>query len=237
MIISNRLNEYIELLSGENSPYTEKIRQEALRDGVPIIKRSSEAFLKALLAVRDFRRILEVGTAVGYSTLVMAEAGSARITTIEKFPSRITEAKRNFANSIYRDRIVLLEGEASEHLQALAESGQSFDFILMDAAKAQYIKWLPLIKSLMEEGAVLFSDNILQEGSIIESRFVIERRDRTIHQRLREYLHSLSHDAELRTGILPTGDGVAFSVLRRKHEEENRTFDTCRQLGGIENSR
>ena len=146
----------------------------------------------------------------------MAEAcdGQAELLTVESYPPRIEAATRNFARSPYRDRITLVPGDAGALLRRLVEEGQHFDFILMDAAKAQYIVWLPDILRLMSPGSVLVSDNILQDGSIIESRYQVERRDRTIHTRMREYLFRLKHEEALESAILPVGDGVSISVRK-----------------------
>ena len=102
-----------------------------------------------------------------------------------------------------------MEGDADQILPSL--KGQSFDLVFMDAAKGQYLTWLPMILDLMAPGALLISDNVLQDGDIVESRFAVERRNRTIHSRMRQYLYELKHRKELETAIIPIGDGVALS--------------------------
>ena len=219
MIVNERIDEYIELLSKENSEYIERIREEALATDVPIIKRSSEAFMKSLLKIKRYTNILELGTAVAYSTLIIAENSEAKITTVEKFEPRIKIAKENIKFSKFKDRIELICEDVDIVLKNLVSQNKKYDFIFMDAAKAQYIKWLPDIKLLLEDEGVLFSDNILQEGSIIESKFAIDRRDRTIHKRLREYLRALTSDKNLTTSIIPIGDGVALSIYNGRINE------------------
>lgn len=219
MIVNERIDEYIELLSKENSEYIERIREEALATDVPIIKRSSEAFMKSLLKIKRYTNILELGTAVAYSTLIIAENSEAKITTVEKFEPRIKIAKENIKFSKFKDRIELICEDVDIVLKNLVIQNKKYDFIFMDAAKAQYIKWLPDIKLLLEDEGVLFSDNILQEGSIIESKFAIDRRDRTIHKRLREYLRALTSDKNLMTSIIPIGDGVALSIYNGRINE------------------
>lgn len=219
MIVNERIDEYIELLSKENSEYIERIREEALATDVPIIKRSSEAFMKSLLKIKRYTNILELGTAVAYSTLIIAENSEAKITTVEKFEPRIKIAKENIKFSKFKDRIELICEDVDIVLKNLVIQNKKYDFIFMDAAKAQYIKWLPDIKLLLEDEGVLFSDNILQEGSIIESKFAIDRRDRTIHKRLREYLRALTSDKNLTTSIIPIGDGVALSIYNGRINE------------------
>jgi predicted O-methyltransferase YrrM len=131
------------------------------------------------------------------------------ITTIEKYEKRIPVARDNFKKAGKEDRITLLEGDAADILKNL--EGQ-YDIIFMDAAKGQYINFLPDIIRLMPAGGLLISDNVLQDGDIIESRFAVTRRNRTIHARMREYIYELKHNPSLETCILPVGDGVTLST-------------------------
>lgn len=209
---------YINSLDIGNTPLLNKIEEEALETCVPIIRKEMQSFLKVLLAMGRPRRILEVGTAIGFSALFMSEyAGDqAEITTIEKYEKRIPIARENFKRAGKEDRITLLEGDAFELLPTLEGP---YDFIFMDAAKGQYIHFLPDILRLLSDGGVLISDNVLQEGRIIDSRFAVERRDRTIHSRMREYLYELKHHPQLVTSILPLGDGVTMSVKKESKDE------------------
>ena len=164
-------------------------------------------------------RILEVGTAVGFSALLMSEYApeGCEIITIEKYEKRIPIARENFRRAGKEQQITLLEGDASEVLKDL---DQSFDFIFMDAAKGQYIHFMPEVLRLLADGGTLVSDNVMQDGDIIESRFAVERRNRTIHARMREYLYELKHKEGVVTSILPLGDGVAVSTKRGQLKEE-----------------
>lgn len=213
MMEENRITEYINSLDSGHGLLCDRIAREAREAFVPIIRKETAAFLKTVVAATKPMRILEVGTAVGYSALLMAQVmqEGAHITTIEKYEPRIPLARAHFKEAGMEERITLIEGDAGEILSGFRET---FDFIFMDAAKGQYIHWLPQILKLMEPGGVLFSDNVLQDGNIIESRFAVERRDRTIHSRMREYLFTLKHMEELETSIIPIGDGVALSVRR-----------------------
>lgn len=219
MITNERVNEYIEILSGENSKYLEEIRDFALLNSVPIIKRNSESFMKTILKVREIKHILELGTAIAYSTLLMAENCKAKIDTIENYPKRIELAKINLKNSPYKNRINLIEGDITEVLKKLLAENKKYDFIFLDAAKAQYVNWLDDIKLLLNEKGILFTDNVLQNADIAESRYAIDKRDKTIHKRLRQYLNMISKDADLQTSILPVGDGIALSVFSRRFNE------------------
>ena len=191
----------------------EEIEQEALDTFVPIIRKETQSFLKVLLMMKKPLRVLEVGTAIGFSAILMSEyiPEQGHITTIEKYEKRIPIAKENFRRAGKEDQITLIEGDALEVMKSL---NGSYDFIFMDAAKGQYIHYMPEAIRLLEPGGVLVSDNVLQDGDIIESRYAVERRNRTIHSRMREYLYELKHKEELQTSILPLGDGVALSVKK-----------------------
>lgn len=213
MIVDERIVTFINSLETENSKILEAIEKEALDARVPIIRKEMQSFLKVLLAIQKPMCILEVGTAVGFSALLMSENApeGCRITTIENYEKRIPIARENFKRAGKEQQITLVEGDAMEVLQTL---DGSFDFIFMDAAKGQYIHYLSEVMRLLPKGGVLVSDNVMQDGNVIESRFAVERRDRTIHSRMREYLYELKHNEELVTSILPLGDGVAVSVKK-----------------------
>ena len=138
-----------------------------------------------------------------------------RITTIENYEKRIPIAKENFLRAGKQNVIELIEGDAAYVLKELKEP---YDFIFMDAAKGQYINFLPEIMRLLKSGGVLVSDNVLQDGDIIESRFAVTRRNRTIHKRMRDYLYEITHVKELTTSVLPIGDGVTISVKKEGKE-------------------
>ena len=214
MIVNERIVSYIHSLEKTNSEVLEKIEEQAHKDNVPIIRKEMESFLRVMLYIKKPKRILELGTAVGYSAILMSECidEDGKITTIENYEKRIVEAKKNIELSGKGQVIELLEGDATEVMKNLPS--QQFDFVFMDAAKAQYIYFLPEVLRLMKTGAVLITDNVLQEGDLIESRFVVERRDRTIHKRMREYLEVVKNHEELETSIVPIGDGITISVKK-----------------------
>ena len=157
------------------------------------------------------KRILEVGTAVGFSAILMAEYNPypCEIVTIENYEKRIPIARENFVRAGKEQQITLIEGDATDVLKTLEEP---FDMIFMDAAKGQYINFMPDILRLLKKDGVLVSDNVLQDGDIIESHFVVTRRNRTIHKRMREYLYELTHREDLVTAVLPIGDGITVST-------------------------
>lgn len=213
MIVEERLVDYLHSLETENSEILEQIEQEALSDGVPIIRKEMQSFLKVLLRIKKPLRILEVGAAVGFSAILMSEyvPEDCRITTIENYEKRIPIARNNFKRAGKEAQITLIEGDAMEVLKTLEGP---YDFVFMDAAKGQYIAYLPEVLRILSPEGILVSDNVLQNGEIIESRFVVERRDRTIHSRMREYLYTLKHHEALETSIIPLGDGVALSIKK-----------------------
>ncbi|GAA0802215.1 O-methyltransferase [Clostridium sp. AF19-22AC] len=214
MIVDERMITFINSLETENSEILEAIEREALDSYVPIIRKEMQSFLKVLLTIQKPMSILEVGTAVGFSALLMSENApdGCEITTIENYEKRIPIARENFRRAGRESQITLIEGDAFEVMKDLAGC---YDFIFMDAAKGQYIHYLPEVMRLLKEGGTLVSDNVLQDGDIIESRFAVERRNRTIHSRMREYLYELKHHEMLVTSILPLGDGVAVSVKKQ----------------------
>lgn len=218
MIADERTVVYLNSLDRGNSDFLNSIEDQALSDQVPIIRRETQSLLRFLLETRKPEKILEVGTAVGFSALLMAEntPEDTAITTIEKYEKRIPIAKANFAATNLGEKIELLEGDATDILKELTLKNESYDFIFMDAAKGQYINFLPYVLKLLQPGGVLVSDNVLQDGDIIESRYAVTRRDRTIHKRMREYLFELSNNKAIVTTILPVGDGVALSVAREQ---------------------
>ena len=215
MITNPKVLEYLDIISPVNSKAIEEIRAEAKRNYIPIIKRDTENFLKFVLKMQNPGSILEIGCAVGYSAAVMLENSDADIVTVEKMPERVEEAKRNIKYADFESRASILKGDAGEILKSLADKGEKFDFIFMDAAKAQYITWLPVVKKLLKESGMIFSDNCLQEGDLAESSFAIRKRDKTIHKRMREYIYLLLHDETLESWIFSIGDGVLLSRSRR----------------------
>ena len=213
MIVDERLVTYINSLDTGNTEILDQIEKEAIAAYVPIIRKEMQSFLKLLLAMQKPMRILEVGTAVGFSAILMAQYAPAdcKIVTIENYEKRIPVAKENFKRAGKDEQITLLEGDAMQILPTL--SGE-FDMIFMDAAKGQYIKFMPDILRLLKSGGVLVSDNVLQDGDIIESHYIVERRNRTIYKRMREYMYELTHNEGLVTAVLPVGDGITVSAKK-----------------------
>ena len=215
MITNLKVLEYLDIISPVNSQTVEEIRSVAKENYIPIIKRDTENLLKFVLKMQNPKSILEIGCAVGYSAIVMLENSGADIVTVEKMPERVEEAKENIKYANLEDRAKIIEGDAGEILERLVNENKKFDFIFMDAAKAQYITWLPTVKALLKDNGIIFSDNCLQEGDLLESSFAIRKRDKTIHKRMRDYIYLLLHDEDLESWIFSIGDGVLLSRSRR----------------------
>lgn len=217
MIVNERYLTYLDSLQQEENPLLAEIEREAVAAYVPIIRKDTQLYMKWLMETLQPEHILEVGTAVGFSALLMAyyNPRPCAITTIENYQPRIPVAKENFKRGGKEKSICLLEGDAMEILPTL---DRTYDFIFMDAAKGQYPAFLPFLKRCMHEGSVLVTDNILQEGDLLESHYAIERRNRTIHKRMREYLQLLTKDKDFVCTILPVGDGLAVCTMKKNEE-------------------
>ncbi len=211
MDAEERVVSFIRSRNREEDALIRQLEQEARTEDVPIVRTETRELLKVLTLLHKPKRLLEVGTAIGYSAIYMSRylPEDGIIVTIEKYEPRIAKAKKNFALAGVEDRITLLEGDAADILKGLQEP---FDMIFMDAAKGQYIHFLPEVLRLLVPGGMLVSDNVLQDGDVLESHYAVPRRNRTIHSRMREYLYTLKHHEELETAILPVGDGVALSI-------------------------
>ena len=225
MIVDDRMVAFINSFDKGNTPFLNEIEKFARETDVPIIRTEMQSFLRFIMTMQKPMRILEVGTASGFSALLMSEYApkGCHITTIEKYEPRIPIARENFKKAGKEEYITLLEGDATEILKELQGS---YDLIFMDAAKGQYIHFMPDILRLLSPEGLLISDNVLQDGDVIESRYAVVRRNRTIHSRMREYLFELTHHPQLETCILPVGDGITLSVKHEKCEEDYEKNET-----------
>ena len=245
-----RMEVFIEAMMPPGPEHLGRLEEEAIADRVPIIRPRTRDLIRFFIKMKKPMRILEVGTAVGFSALFMqyyAPPG-CRIVTIEKDPARAALARQNILKygsgespenggkpagiaaekagesggkpagiqgeepaEKGRPPIEVLEGDAARILKEIREDA-SFDLIFMDAAKGQYIRFLPDVLRLLRDGGILITDNILQEGDVLSSRFAVTRRNRTIHSRMREYVRALAEEPSLETLLLPAGDGTAVCV-------------------------
>ena len=202
------IEDYIRNILPDNKPYLRNLEIYADINYIPIVEKEVAQLLKLLLKIKKPKRILEIGTAIGYSALIMAEATeNAEITTIERMPNMVELAKNNINNTIYKDRITIIEGEAEDILPNLEEK---YDFIFLDAAKGQYIEFFNHCMELLEPEGIIVSDNVLFRGMVASDELVI-RRKKTIVKRLRRYLKYINEIEGYISSIIPIGDGVALT--------------------------
>lgn len=202
------IEEYIRNILPENKFYLKELEIYAELNHIPIIEKEVAQLLKLLLKIHKPKKILEIGTAIGYSALVMAEAiDNCQITTIERLPNMVQLAKTNINNTVYKNKIRILEGEAEEILPNIEEK---YDFIFLDAAKGQYLELFNHCMRLLRPKGLIVSDNVLFKGMVASDKLVI-RRKKTIVKRLRKYLEYINAIEGYISSIIPIGDGVALT--------------------------
>lgn len=208
----------------EKSNYLTELEKDARARKVPIIRREMMQLIELLLSLTKPEKILEVGTAVGFSALLMSGFlhSDGKLVTIERNPVMYEEALRRFEEAkayvenhpqckMKPERIELKIGDAGEILPALEEQ---FDIIFLDSAKAQYINFLPHLVRLLKKGGLLITDNTLQNGEIIHSKHLLIRRERTTYRRMRQYLWAIGQHPELTTKYFGLADGVTVSIKK-----------------------
>lgn len=230
-----RIRTFVKSYIKEDSEKLEEIYSSAVEREVPVIREDTRDYLRLLLNQTKPENILEIGTAVGYSALFMAEVLaeiykgydtdiSWHIDTIELDDIRADEAEKHFKDFGRQNHIRLMRGDAAAVLNSMVKNLEGiehsfktdkYDFVFIDAAKAQYMNYLQAVMKLVHADSVIVTDNVLESGLVLESHFLVEKRDRTIHDKLREYLYTLKNDERLETAILSIGDGVAVSVVKK----------------------
>lgn len=207
-------NEYIRNTIKKNTGILKELEDYAEENNIPIIQPEVASLLLILARLVNAERVLEVGTAIGYSAILMSQAlkQGGRIDTIEKYPVMIDRARENIDRAGLKNVINLIAGDAAEILPLL---NCRYQLIFLDAAKGQYPEFLPHCLRLLGEGGLLVSDNILYKGMIANDKLVV-RRKKTIVNRLRGYLDTICSMEELETSVLPVGDGVAVSFKLHK---------------------
>lgn len=208
----DRISSFIDSFIVDDEGILGEIYMSAIKRGVPVIRRSAKEFLKTQLLIKKPKNILEIGTAIGYSSLYMSQYidEDGRITTLELDETRVIEAKDNIKKLGKEEVIKVIKGDALEIISTLPDD--SYDFLFVDAAKGQYINYYEDVIRIAKSGAVIISDNILQDGEILESHFTVEKRNRTIHDRMRDYIYKITHDKRVESSILPLADGMAVTI-------------------------
>ncbi len=206
--------------------HLEELRSEAISQGIPIIRREMQGLLRFLLCVSRPQNVLEIGSGIGFSALFMracleeyqSQASDFQISTIEISHVHAEQTRRNIVRFGAQKSIHVIEADAA---QVLNEVSGPFQFVFLDGPKGQYAEYLPVIIDKLDAGGILVADNILKEGEIMESRFAVARRQRTIHARMHAFVYAVTHEPRLVSCILPIGDGVSVSVKRSRKLERN----------------
>lgn len=216
MVEHERFESFLESIPDRLPEHIIRLEIDNIRENIPIIRKGSQRIIRFMLEMKKPVDILEVGTATGFSAIFMLEflSKNAKITTIEKMEERAAKAEENFKKFDKNKQITLIKGDATDILTQLVSKGHTYDFIFMDAAKGQYINFFADVKKLLKCGGMLITDNMLQEGRLLDSRYTVVRRDRTIHSRMREYVNVLLTDKEFETMLLESGDGMAVSIKK-----------------------
>ncbi|WP_024620767.1 O-methyltransferase [Metaclostridioides mangenotii] len=216
-IVNEKVEDYIRNTLKDKTGLLKELEDYAHENNVPIIHKEVSDMLNVLLKVQRPKRILEVGCAIGYSSIFFADTldGDVEIITAERNEQMIEKAKENFKKAELENKITILEGDAEENL---AEVEGEFDMIFIDAAKGQYKLFYDMVIDKLKVGGLLISDNILYKGMIAHDDFVV-RRKRTIVKRMRNYLDFICNCDYLTTSLIPIGDGVALSY---KEKEEGK---------------
>ena len=214
----DRIRTFINSYNRDDAGLLGEIHSEALSSCVPIIRDETREFLKLIIAMQKPEHILELGTAVGYSAIIMAEAmrmyaGHAAVTTAELEHDTAEKARKNIAGMGLSDYIRVIEGDAAKILESDELSGENFDMVFIDAAKSQYQNYLDGVLKYVHKGSVIVCDNILMGGEVLDSHFHVEKRDRTIHDKMRKFLYNLKNDPRFVTGIVAIGDGMTVSYV------------------------
>ena len=216
MVEHERFESFLESIFDGLPEYLTDFEIENIKENIPIIRKGSQRIIRFMLEMKKPLNILEVGSATGFSSVFMLEFlnKKAKITTIEKMEERAVKAEKNFNKFDKNKQITLIKGDATDILSELVNKDKTYDFIFMDAAKGQYINFLENIKKLLVSGRTLITNNMLQEGRLLDSRYTVVRRDRTTHRRMREYVNALLTDKEFETMLLESGDGMAVSIKK-----------------------
>lgn len=189
-----------------------KIKEKALQNHVPIVRDKTIQCIIDILKNSNICSILEIGTAVGYSGIVMLANSQASLTTIEKNEDRVKEAQINFKSCGLVDRVTQIQGDAQEEIEKLVLSKSKFDFIFLDGPKGQYIKYYPFLKQLLNQKGVLFADNILV-GGLLEDETRVNHKNRAMVRNMKLFLKTLQNDIDFDTKLYKIDDGFSISQL------------------------
>ncbi|HIT87020.1 MAG TPA: O-methyltransferase [Candidatus Coprocola pullicola] len=216
-VTDEEINLYLRTVQPMYDGILGEIQKQSIENQVPIIPHETARLLSVLLSLKKPKKILEIGTAVGFSAGLMSRylQEGGKITTIDRFEVMLKDARENIKKMQLQDTIEIIQADAADVLPTLKEE---YDVIFLDAAKGQYGSFLPHCLRLLPIGGLLIVDDVLQGGSIAKTRFSVPRRQRTIHKRMRNFLWDISHHPSLESCILPVGDGVALCYKIKQTE-------------------
>lgn len=190
------------------------LKIEAKQNFLPIVRDETIKSIVKIQKENSCKDILEIGTAIGYSGLIMlANNLQAKLTSIEKNEERFKEAKENFAEVEFTDRVNLICGDAYQELLQLKIKGQKYDFIFLDGPKGQYYKYLPILKSLLHKNGILFADNILL-GGLLKNEKTVTHKNRTMVNNMKKFLNEIENDLDFQIEIQEIEDGYLIAKLK-----------------------
>lgn len=206
------MEKYLRELIPTHTGILKDLEEFALENGTPIVQKETAKFLELMITMNRPKKILELGTAIGYSAILMNKAsnGLSEITTIERDEAMIELAKANIEKYKLQDKITILKGDC---LEVLGNLQGEYDMIFMDAGKGHYNHFLPHCLRLLKKEGVLIADNVLFRG-MVASKELVKRRKITIVKRMRSYLELVSNNDELITSVIPMGDGISITVKK-----------------------
>ncbi len=210
---------FIEWMSAAAPGTLGQLEKEARAKGVPVIRKSAQSLLGFFCTLLKPDRILEIGSGVGFSALLMRNYACCRILGIELDSDRAAEAEKNIREAGFSHDIEIRCADAAVVLKELAggegpDEGERFDLVFLDGPKGQYLQYLPYIEKLTREGGVLAADNLLKEGEILRSRYAVTRRNRTIHRKMREFITEMTRSGRWQTLLIGDGDGMLAAVRK-----------------------
>ncbi|HFI0150621.1 TPA: O-methyltransferase [Streptococcus suis] len=221
-VVKEEIVDFMRSRQAPNTGFLKELAEFAQRENIPVIPHETVAYFRLLLQMLQPERILEIGTAIGFSTLVMAEnSQQAQIVTIDRNEEMIGLAKANFEQYDYRKQIELLEGEAMDILPTLPDD--HFDFVFMDSAKSKYIVFLPEILKKLQIGGLLVIDDIFQGGDIAKDIEEVRRGQRTIYRGLHKLFDATLDNPDLTVSIVPMSDGLL--MIRKNVKRVNLALD------------
>lgn len=219
-INAESVTEYIRSLLPGHRDVIEALEEFAEENNVPIIQPEVARFIEQLIKMNDVHRVLEIGTAIGFSALIFADAmGHGEIDTIERSELMLGRARENIKSAPESVKINIHEGDA---LELVKQMQGPYDMIFIDAGKGHYRQFLDDCIKTLKPGGIVVSDNVLFKGMIAQPREAVKRRVRTIHGRMRDYLSFLMEHPELDTSIIPLGDGLAISILKSGGSDDEK---------------